>query len=67
MRAAENGRVRRGESRSAERSNARVAKNGDPRLKTEQRQGMQCIAAHLAAGGLTASPGYRAAANARTR
>lgn len=30
------------------RSNARVAKNGDPRLKTEQRQGMQRVAAHLA-------------------
>jgi len=32
------------------RSNARVAKNCDPRLKTEQHQGMQRIAAHLAAG-----------------
>lgn len=37
-------------------SDARVAKNGDPRLKTEQLQGMQRIAAHLAAGELTASP-----------
>jgi len=34
----------------AKRSDARVAKNGDPRLKTEQLQGMQRIAAHLAAG-----------------
>lgn len=42
------------------RSNARVAKNGDPRLKTEQRQGMQRIAAHLAGGSWLRVPGSMA-------
>lgn len=44
----------------AKRSDARVAKNGDPRLKTEQLQGMQRIAAH------TLLPAVDSESNTRT-
>lgn len=61
---AESGRVHARGGNASERSNARVAKNGDPRLKTEQRQGMQRVAAHLAIRSgrqpTTASPAWRA-------
>lgn len=61
---AESGRVHAHGENTSGRSNARVAKNGDPRLKTEQRQGMQRVAAHLAVRSgrqpTTASPAWRA-------